>query len=174
MPPPVPEHLLEQADRLVKDQRSTDLRRALSNAYYAVFHFVLTAAADMVVGAEQRTSDSYNLVYQSVEHARLRDFCEEVNKTKPQKVAFTPLGGFGSIAEFAGITLNLYELGIRADYDPSIAFSVSGAIIAVSSARQAISLFEEASAERRQAFLTMLLFKERPRKVVAIDPRFIE
>jgi hypothetical protein len=50
-----PEHLFEQADRLViplpseQEPRETDLRRAVSIAYYGVFHFTMTAAVDMFV-----------------------------------------------------------------------------------------------------------------------------
>jgi hypothetical protein len=41
VPPPLPEHLFEQADGLTAavESRPTDLRRAISNAYYGLFHF---------------------------------------------------------------------------------------------------------------------------------------
>ena len=53
---PNPEHLFEQAERLVEplpseaEPRQTDLRRALSAAYYGLFHFTLAAATDMFFG----------------------------------------------------------------------------------------------------------------------------
>jgi hypothetical protein len=45
-----PEHLLEQAERLIEPPpagppRQVDIRRAISSAYYAVFHATLAAAA---------------------------------------------------------------------------------------------------------------------------------
>ena len=92
--------------------RPTDLRRAISNAYYGLFHFAITAAADMVLGAANQATARYALVYRSVDHAHLRNLCDQVRATNPQKVALVPVGGFGSIADFARITLNLYELGL--------------------------------------------------------------
>ena len=57
MPVPDPAHLLEQAERLAaapaKGQpRDADLRRAISTAYYAIFHAILTAAADSPAACE--------------------------------------------------------------------------------------------------------------------------
>jgi len=162
VPPPLPEHLFEQADSLTAaaEPRQTDLRRALSDTYYGMFHFVLTAAADMVVGAAGRTTPWYALVYRSVDHARLRWLCDQLSAKNPQ-LAFVPVGGFGSIADFARITRNLYELRIQADYDPSGDFTPDGTRIAISDAREAIKLFQRASVDQQQAFLTLLLFKPR-------------
>jgi len=44
VPPPLPEHLFEQADSLAAaaDPRQTDLRRALSNAYESTVRLVCT------------------------------------------------------------------------------------------------------------------------------------
>jgi hypothetical protein len=162
VPPPLPEHLFEQADRLTAaaDLRQTDLRRAISNAYYGLFHFALTAAADMVVGAAEQATPRYALVYRSVDHARLRTLCDQVKATKPS-VALVPTDGFGTIADFARIALNLYELRSLADYHPSRPFTPSEASIAVSDAREAIKMFQRGSVEQQQVFLTLLLFKQR-------------
>jgi len=163
VPPPVPEHLLDQADGLTTDDaRQTDLRRAISNSYYALFHFALTAAADMVVGADQRATPRYSLVYRSVDHARLRALCSQVRATNPQNLAVVPKDGFGKIADFARLTFNLYELRNLADYDPSNEFELSEAKVAVFHAKQAIRFFQEGALEQQQLFLTLLLFKSRP------------
>jgi uncharacterized protein (UPF0332 family) len=163
VPPPLPEHFFEQADRLTTTVglRQTDLRRAISNAYYGLFHFALTAAADMVLGAAEQTTPRYALVYRSVDHARLRALCVQVSATNPQNVALVPVGGFGKIADFARITFNLYELRSLADYDPSRSFTCDEARVAISEAREAIKMFQQGSVEQQQAFLMMLLFKQR-------------
>ena len=96
MPPPLPDHLFDQADHLTSGvpSRPTDLRRAISNAYYGLFHFAITAAADMVLGAANQATARYALVYRSVDHAHLRNLCDQVRATNPQKVALVPVGGF--------------------------------------------------------------------------------
>jgi hypothetical protein len=47
-----PDHLFDQADRLIVSTagppRQVDLRRAISAAYYGVFHIVATAVADQL------------------------------------------------------------------------------------------------------------------------------
>jgi hypothetical protein len=106
---PDPDELLHQADTLVgkPGASETAFRRAISNAYYAVFHFCLTAAADMVCGAGDRSMKRYSLVYRSIEHKDFRTLCSRVIPSTPQ-VALVPSGGFGTIKDFAGVAVSLY------------------------------------------------------------------
>jgi hypothetical protein len=161
--PPDPAELLRQANALagVVGANQADLRRALSTAYYAVFHFCLTSAADMVCGAANRSTPRYGFVYRSVDHARLRGLCDQLRGSQPRNVALTPTGGFGKVADFARNTYNLYEQRISADYDPLQSFTVTEAKIAVSDAIQAIKWFRASTQEQQEGFLTLLLFKAR-------------
>src|ERR1051326_8403917 len=82
-----PEHLLEQAQRLAEPPsagppRQVDVRRAISAAYYAVFHATLAAAADQFVGVTKRATSQYALVYRSVDHKTLRELCLEAKRTQ--------------------------------------------------------------------------------------------
>ena len=102
MPVLNPDHLLEQADRLIAPPgggapRQADLRRAISNAYYGVFHAIVTEAADDFVGKTQRQTPRYALLYRSIDHRSLRTLCEDVVKTTlPAKYSkYQPSGGFG-------------------------------------------------------------------------------
>jgi uncharacterized protein (UPF0332 family) len=68
--------LFEQADGLVtaarpEGPRQEDLRRAISTVYYALFHFAVTAAVNMIAAEEIRSSDLYALAYRSVDHVWL-------------------------------------------------------------------------------------------------------
>jgi hypothetical protein len=119
------------------EARQTDLRRAISAAYYGLFHFTLTAAADMILGSSDRGSARYALVYRTVDHSRLRALCTQLQGTHPKNLPFEPLGGFGSVADFARIAGNLQELRNLADYDPSQDITPDDARVAVSDARQA-------------------------------------
>jgi hypothetical protein len=52
---PDPDRLLEQAETLISNHSDeTDLRRAVSAAYYALFHYALRAATDMMIGSASR------------------------------------------------------------------------------------------------------------------------
>jgi hypothetical protein len=53
-------------------RRQVDIRRAISVAYYGLFHFTLTAADDEVVGSSQRATTRYALVYRSLDQFFVR------------------------------------------------------------------------------------------------------
>jgi hypothetical protein len=164
-----PEHLFQQADKLATSQsagppRQADIRRAISAEYYGVFHATLAAAADQFVGKTKRTTSRYGLVYRSVDHSALRVICEEVKKQtlRPKYIRHAPSNGFGAnIVAFAAAVLELQEKRHGADYDPLVRMRQSDAIVATKTARAALIRFSKASANRRRAFLSLLLFPPR-------------
>jgi hypothetical protein len=168
MPPPDPLHLFEQADGLItaaqpEGPRQEDLRRAISATYYGVFHFTLTAAANMIVVEELRSTELYGLVYRSVDHTWLRALCEEVQKATIRRKwqRYTPPDGFGSIVGFAAAVSSLQELRYAADYDPLFRVDVAQAKLALKQARTAVEVFHDSTDTQRKAFLFLLLFKPR-------------
>ncbi len=164
-----PEHLFEQADKLSSPPsagrpRQVDIRRAISAAYYGVFHAAITAAADQFVGVTKRSTSQYGLVYRSVDHGWLRTLCEEVKKPilAAKYAPHAPSNGFGAnIVAFAAAVLELQEKRHAADYDPMIRVKSSDAVLAVRTARAALRRFNGASSTRRKAFLSLLLFQPR-------------
>lgn len=169
MSKPNPEHLLDQATRLITPlqvgaRRQVDLRRAISSAYYAVFHALLGELADEFVGASQRNSNRYALVYRSVDHARLRQLCQDLARARlPQKYdSYTPTGGFGADVEAFAVTfIELQDKRHEADYDPSAHFRADDALLTVRIAREALRRLGRASAQQRKALLTLLAFPPR-------------
>jgi uncharacterized protein (UPF0332 family) len=163
-----PQHLFEQAERLAAPlpgrPRRADLRRAISTAYYAIFHATLTAAADYSIGANKRSTGQYALAYRSVDHKWLRDLCKEVSKPvlAPKFVAYELAGGFCSvIAAFASAVVELQEKRHSADYDPLFRVTPSDAVLAISTARAALSRFQVATPDQQAALLSLLLFRPR-------------
>jgi hypothetical protein len=160
-----PDHLFEQAERLVAPPpagppRQVDLRRAISAAYYGLFHFCLTAAADEFVGVTQRVTSRYALVYRSIDHKALKDLCVETKKQPPpaKYVPYFPTGGFDpNIQAFSQAAIELQEKRHRADYNPQPRFRTSDAKLAISTARSAVHRFQTAKKEHRKAFLTLLI-----------------
>lgn len=160
-----PDHLFEQADRLVVappagPPRQVDLRRAISSAYYGVFHFALTELADEFVGRTKRGTRLYELVYRSVDHSAFRSLCDELAKSspRPKYLPYLPANGIGTnIQSFAAAASDLQQKRHRADYDPTPRFKQSDAQLVITAARRSVSRFSRASPERRKAFLTLLL-----------------
>jgi uncharacterized protein (UPF0332 family) len=152
-----PQHLLDQASMLTRAQtgrpRGTDLRRAVSAAYYAVFHAIASAAADSVVPANKRATEEYARVYRSINHGALRKLCERV---RAKNFDFE-----NDIREFAAAVADLQEKRHSADYDPLFKTTISDTILTIAAARTAISQFEDGPAEGRAYFLSLLLFPPR-------------
>jgi uncharacterized protein (UPF0332 family) len=163
-----PDHLFEQADKLIASQagrpRQADIRRAVSAAYYGIFHAITTKAVDQFVGATNRDRSHYGLAYRSVSHSRLREVCSEVQKsTQSNKYRpYVPTSGFGSnIVAFAEAVLELQERRHSADYDVMISMTRSDAALAIGTARAALGGFDKASQQEKLTFLSPLLFSPR-------------
>jgi hypothetical protein len=163
------DHLLEQAERLIASTgrgapRQVDLRRAISSAYYALFHAVSIAGADHVVGRARQSGPLYALVYRSIDHRALRRFCEDLVKpTLPAKYARHGPGGFPllGIGFFFRLPWWICKLNAaQPDYNPMIRLSVLDARIAIRTARRALTLFRMVPRHRR-IFLMLLLFPPR-------------
>jgi hypothetical protein len=164
-----PDHLLEQAEKLIEPPpagppRQVDIRRAISAAYYSVFHATLRAAADLYVGVIYRATSRYTLVYRSIDHKDLRDLCSKVRERNlsAKLTQYAPVGGFDTeIMAFAQALLELQEKRLDADYNPSIRVRSSDAQLAIGAARNTLQRLQSADPSNREAFLGLLLFKIR-------------
>jgi hypothetical protein len=84
----VPADLLTQARSLAtsdpKKPKQANLRRAVSSAYYALFHFLSEEAARSFVGAGPQDRVRRDLARRAVAHTRLKDVCQEFLKPTPR------------------------------------------------------------------------------------------
>lgn len=166
-----PEHLLDQAGELTLQTvrgapRQTDLRRAVSSAYYAVFHSLLAAVADEFVGATiaARRSPRYRLVYRSLAHERAKRVCQEVVKETPRREfqPYLPSAGFGQeVVGFCVALVMLQEARHAADYDPHHRLTLSNALRLIQTARAAIERLANAEPADKQLLLTLMLCEPR-------------
>lgn len=160
-----PNHLFEQAARLIAPPpagppRQVDIRRAISAAYYGLFHFTLTALADEFVGASHQANARYALIYRSVDHRTLRKTCEESQRQTPTDRfrPYMPSGGFEpGIRNFATTTIDLQARRHSADYNPQPRFKTLDAKVAIAAARSALQQFSQVGLVQRKMFLTLLL-----------------
>jgi hypothetical protein len=169
VPGPNPEHLLERAVASLTPRpdgtvRPTDIRRAISDSYYAAFHTILSAAADAVIQPRRRAFGSYSLAYRSLDHRTVRDLCIAAQQSTPSRKfrPHIPDGGFGSgIRVAAREFLALQSQRNAADYDPIFEPTATEAESAVATARDALAGWKSAPAAERQTFLHLLLFPPR-------------
>jgi hypothetical protein len=152
------ERLIWLADDLSRksvELRSATLqRRAVSTAYYAVFHALarLCAAELLGGGVSTRKTMEYEKVYRALDHG-------------PLKTAFTsiPLKNFIPIKAIGDRVVELQSERIRSDYLPSRGrlYKTIECARLVQSARSAVELIEKLSADERRTLAVYLIFKNR-------------
>jgi hypothetical protein len=123
----LPEHLLEQAWHLAERERTrprqASLRRAISTAYYAFFHFLIREAMRQM--GPNLSEENYNRVYRWFDHGSMyrvaRLFSQEVVRIPNSKDLLIQNAEAG-VQFVAKHFANLQELRHLADYDPGAAF----------------------------------------------------
>ena len=127
------------------------LRRAVSTAYYAMFHCLAYATANVLVGRDR--SPAWHRMYRALEHGRARNACEN----KRALEGFPP-----EVRGFADTFAMLQRARQRADYalDEGV-YRKSDVLGDIASAETAISRFEQADVRHRREFATQMLFRQR-------------
>lgn len=164
-----PSDLLAQAKNLAGKRkgkpRQTDLARAISSAYYAIFHYLLRQMADAIVGVTSRGTAAYELAYRSVDHGTLAILCADVTKpTLPARYPRTigmPTHFGTDIGDCATAFTTLQELRHQADYSPRKRFLKSDALAAIAQAHQGMEALERAPDGERRVFLFLIAFPVR-------------
>jgi uncharacterized protein (UPF0332 family) len=149
------ERLLALAEELAeKSSRSPTLRRrAVSTAYYALFHALAELCARELLGSEtSRRSNEYVRIYRSLDHGTL-------NKA----FLAPPLKGIPALQKIGNRVARLQSERIRSDYLPQQAlYTTEQSIDLVKSARAVLLSIAELSHGDRRSLAVHLLFKNRP------------
>lgn len=160
-------HLIEQAELLATKEprrpRQASLRRAISSAYYGVFHHLIDEAVRFVVGTSRRRADLRTTLRRSFEHGLMRRTASDFAGGSPQG-PWGRVGGPvpGELRSVAGIFEDLQVLRHRADYDLATRFTRQQANSAIHKARRAVEMWSEVRGSRAaEAFLLGLLARSR-------------
>lgn len=143
--------LLDAAERR---RSGAHLRRALSTAYYAMFHCLARVSADRLIGRSGTPPDraAWLHVYRALQHRHAKNQCMSSGA-----IAVRP----ETIEQFATRFATLQELRHQADYDPAAAFKYAAARRTVQMAATSIRLFEQASEAEQAAFAAWVLLAAR-------------
>ena len=146
--------LIETAHRLTelspRRPSQANLRRALSTAYYAVFHCLAATVADALMGKGR--SDAWHQTYRALEHGSARRACDNI-----QAMAEFPSG----IQSFAETFSDLQHARHRADYALDGRYDKPGVFAQIEAAEAAIGWLEAADIRHRRRFAAHVLFKRR-------------
>lgn len=140
------------------------LRRAVSTAYYALFHSVAQTATDAFVGARHRQSPRYETFYRGFEHRHMKESCAAVDKPALGAKAAKALGAARAspqIRDVANAFVTLQERRHWADYSPGGKVSRAEARDLVDLAAFATRQLNAANVEERRNFLAYLMLAVR-------------
>lgn len=145
-----PDHLLEQAERLatagVGRPRQADLRRAISTAYYALFHLLTRDGAKHVAthpGLRLLLARAYN-------HGEMKQVSDQFARNKlPANLRQLVLGVSPDLLAVAETFVALQEARHQADYDtrPNRGFNRIAARVLVHQAREAFAAWRRVRGE---------------------------
>ena len=132
----------------------TSLRRAVSTAYYALFHCLAECCANTVVGGpgSNRNRAAWLRVYRGLQHGTARDRCLERNV-----IANFPV----EIRDFARKFSDMQPLRNSADYNPDAEFSRKNVILHINESEDAIRRFPNTPIADRRAFAVHILMSPR-------------
>ena len=167
----LPEHLLEQADALIDPAsrgrpRQADLRRAVSAAYYALFHFLIDEACTLMLGARAHAGLG-NLMRRAFDHGPMKQVSESFSaKLKPAHRA--ALGGVDVPPPLQRVAAAFFELQKKrheADYNLGVRFIRRDVRKLVDQARDAIGDWERIrDSDAARVYLLLLLIGSRIRE----------
>jgi uncharacterized protein (UPF0332 family) len=147
--------LAEDLNRRSIELRSPTIeRRAVSTAYYAVFHALMSLCAKELLGVDgdTRKSVEYERVYRALDHGSL-------------KAAFKshPLKDMDSLRRIGESVVELQSERIRSDYLPpgGRLYKKTECARLVGSAKSAVKMLAGLSASERRSLAVFLIFKNR-------------
>ena len=152
-----PDHLVQLAADLAeinpRRPRRTDLCRAVSTTYYALFHCLARTCADRLAGRAGTSGNRamWRRVYRAPEHRQAKARCASMPSSFPD-----------SVRQFGRTFATLQNKRHFADYDPDYRIGKAEVITDIHRARTAIDRFLATPANVRRDFALHVLTKMRP------------
>lgn len=134
--------------------RQTNLRRAVSTAYYALFHCLAACCADTLVGGDgaNRSEQAWRQTYRALDHGLARQRCEQATGSRFPDPRFPP-----EVLQFATLFVSMQKERHSSDYDPYQDLSKASVMQSINAAEDAMTQFLKAPDKDRRAFAVYVL-----------------
>ena len=142
----------------------TDLRRAVSTAYYAVFHALARECANALVGDDEsnRSKRAWVQVYRGLSHSDAKIACSRaLGINFPEE-----------IKEFADAFRQLQPARHEVDYNPIIELEKNDVINYINIAGDSIEGIKNVDKKHKVAFAAWVLFKKRSTATLLKKPKY--
>ena len=132
----------------------TDLRRATSTAYYALFHCLAQSCADLLVGGPGSARDlaAWTQTYRALQHRTASQRCSNLAQMRGFPV---------QIRDFGKVFVRMQIKRHDADYNPGAEFTKNAVIQNINESENAITGFGRAPIKDRRAFAVYVLLDNR-------------
>ena len=134
--------------------RQADLRRAVSNAYYAMFHTLARSCADSIAGATPATRDqaAWERTYRALEHGYAKNQClnRSAMEDFPEDVRY-----------FGEMFVTMQGQRHLADYHPTANFTRSEVVGRIDEVEDAITRFRSLPMSDLRRFAIYVLLRNR-------------
>ena len=133
--------------------RETNLRRAVSTTYYALFHAIAACCADTLVGGpnSNRSAEAWTQVYRSLNHRPAKARCDQL-----------PAERFpDEIEEFASRFVDMQFKRHEADYNPDAQFNKDAVVQDIDDAEYQLEQFVKVPLANRRTFAVHVLMNPR-------------
>ena len=126
-----------------------DIRRAISTAYYALFHTLAASNADLIADKplSSRSAHAWGRVYRCLEHARAR------NNLRADRHLLSQTGD-----DIVRTFIEAQEHRLEADYDPNAQLNLSLAINIITQADTAVRNFIQLMEEELRFLAAQSMF----------------
>ncbi|WP_158806890.1 hypothetical protein [Beijerinckia sp. L45] len=154
---------LLNADRGPQPPSSEAIRRAVSTAYYALFHAMLKEAAERFVGASD-SSVAYEVIYRGFEHGQMSRVFKDLEKTtlsEANKKRLRRSEVTREIRDFAAVFVSMQQWRYLADYSPRFSILQKEAADLIDEAEAALHTLAKADADEKADLLAIMLVKAR-------------
>ena len=134
--------------------RQTDLCRAVSASYYALFHTLAGCGADLIAGATRnsRSQPAWEQTYRGLEHGHARNQCRNASV-----MARFP----EAIQDFGDWFVSMQRFRHHADYAPVTDFNRSNVVDYIDRTESVIAQFNTVPTRDRRAFAIYALLRMR-------------
>ena len=131
--------------------KQATLRRAISTAYYGLFHFLIEESTALLFGTGQVDTAFRQMAARAFIHGKMKSVCAEFVKTNPKQVhsLLQPFWQRFGIANnhqaplIAKDFIDLQDERHTADYDLTVSFSRQDALNAITRAERALTAWRQ-------------------------------
>lgn len=129
-------------------------RRAVSTAYYAIFHHLAWSSAELLIGsmeADTTSRPAWVQAYRALEHGAIYNACRH-----RETVSKFPR----AIEDYAGTFVAMQDRRVLADYDPIGVFRESDVLAQIDGVAFATDAFDREQAKDRRAFCAYVVLRQ--------------